>query len=46
MEIGQVVDYVFEYNELHGYDEGPETKEKEKPNIRKATQADWDAFWG
>jgi len=39
MEIGQIVDFCIEYNDAHDLSE----KEK-KPQIRKATQADWDAF--
>lgn len=47
MELGQAVDYVIEYNDLHeaGTRKG-EAPEKEQPSVRKATQADWDAFWG
>lgn len=44
MEIGQIVDYVEEYNLMHG--EKSEKKEKEKIVKRKATQADWDALMG
>lgn len=48
MELGQVIDYVYEYNDLHGYSKKQSggKEEKEEPQIRKATQADWDAFWG
>lgn len=42
MEVGQVVDYVIEWNRVHETDE---EKEKKKPKVRKATQADWDAFF-
>lgn len=50
MELGQVVDFVLEYNDLHddkskGRLEKGRPK-KETPTKRKATQADWDAFWG
>lgn len=50
MELGQVVDFVLEYNELHNVesrsDGSVKEKEKKEPTKRKATQADWDAFWG
>ena len=47
MEIGQVIDYVYEYNDLHDFKEKPaKGKEKPAPTKRKATQADWDNFWG
>lgn len=45
MELGQAIDYVIEYNELHKLNTGQKTKD-ERPAVRKATQADWDAFWG
>ena len=44
MELGHVVDFVIEYNDMH--DPERVKKEQKKQNIRKATQADWDAFWG
>lgn len=43
MEVGQVVDYVIEWNRVH--DQGDDEKEKKKPKVRKATQADWNAFF-
>lgn len=43
MELGQVIDFIIEYNEVH---EVGDKKEKKKPTRRKATQADWDAFLG
>ena len=47
LELGQVVDYVIEYNDLHNHSSGTGSKTKtERPTVRKATQADWDAFWG
>lgn len=49
MELGQLVDFVLEYNELHKVetkDGAAKEKKKEEPTKRKATQADWDAFWG
>lgn len=47
MEIGQVVDYVEEYNRVHyPEDDKPGKKKPEKVTKRKATQADWDAFFG
>lgn len=46
MEIGQIVDYVEEYNIIHDPDRHKH-KDKEDPVIyRDATQADWDAFFG
>lgn len=48
LELGQAVDYVIEYNEINTPDDKPgkTKKSKEEPIKRKATQADWDAFWG
>lgn len=46
MELGHLVDYVTEYNRMHDYKDPGEKPGKEKPKRRKATQADWDAFWG
>lgn len=52
MEMGQVVDFCVEWNRIHNPDEedGSESKEgtkkKEKVIKRKATQADWDDFFG
>lgn len=46
MELGHLVDYVTEYNHMHGYKEPGTKPEKEKPKRRMATQADWDAFLG
>lgn len=44
MELGQVVDFVIEYNDMHNFtDDG---KKAAKPKIRDANQSDWDAFWG
>ena len=45
MELGQLVDYVVEWNNAHSEETGG-TKKKEKDTRRKATQADWDAFFG
>lgn len=42
MDLGHIIDYCIEYNELHDV----EPKEKERPKKRKATQADWDALFG
>lgn len=44
MEIGQIVDYVEEYNRMHGDSSG--TKKEKEDTRRVATQADWDAFLG
>lgn len=43
MELGQLVDYCDEWNRLH--DQSGENNKKEKVHKRKATQADWDAFF-
>lgn len=42
MEVGQIVDYVLEWNEIHD----PERNAGNGAGGREATQADWDAFWG
>ena len=42
MEIGQIVDFVIEWNEIHD----SEQKAGKGTGGREATQADWDAFWG
>ena len=44
MELGQVIDYIIEYNEVHEVQSQTE-QTVQKPTRRKATQADWDAFW-
>lgn len=45
MELGQLVDYVVEWNNIHSEEvEGGGNKKKDTK--RKATQADWDAFFG
>lgn len=44
MEVGQIVDFCVEWNKANQSDV-QETKET-KPKKRKATQADWDAFFG
>lgn len=41
MTLGQIVDYVVEWNNMH--DEKAEDKKEES---RKATQDDWNAFFG
>ncbi len=46
MELGHLVDYVMEYNRMHDYKDPGSEPGKEKPKRRKATQADWDNFWG
>ena len=47
MELGQLVDYVVEWNNIHEEEgEAGSGSGKEKVNKRKATQADWDAFLG
>ena len=40
MDLGRILDYCMEYNELH------KVEDEKKPKARKATQADWDAFLG
>lgn len=45
MELGQIVDYCTEWNRIHEPEESGK-KKKEKVKKRKATQADWDAFFG
>lgn len=44
MEIGQIVDYVEQYNEMHDYDTG--TGSQEEGTRRIATQEDWNALMG
>jgi len=47
MDIGQVVDYVEEYNRIHNVNTKTSTKPaKEEVKTRKATQADWDWMLG
>lgn len=49
MELGQVIDYIMEYNEIHDDKKsggGKNAPAKEEPKRRAATQADIDAFWG
>lgn len=45
MQLGQVVDFVIEYNERQKAAEKAQEK-KQKPKKRKATQADIDAWLG
>lgn len=44
MEIGQVVDFVEEWNDAH--DEKKQEAKKNEVHKRKATQQDWDALFG
>ena len=51
VEIGQVIDFVEEYNRMHKLNtkssgKNKNKKEKEPDTVRVATQADWDAFLG
>ena len=46
LELGQAVDYVIEYNDLHKLSGKEADPKREEPSVRQATQADWDAFWG
>lgn len=43
MQLGQVVDFIIAYNERN---KDAEEKPKKKPKIRRATQAEIDAFLG
>ena len=43
MELGQLLDYCEEWNRIH--DQSGEDNKKETVHKRKATQADWDAFF-
>lgn len=45
MELGHVVDYCIEWNQLNE-PEDPSDSKKKKTNKRKANQSDWDAFLG
>lgn len=42
MELGEIVDFIVDYNRR--YEKAQETEKKE--TTRKAKQADWDSFWG
>lgn len=42
MTPGQLIDYVIEWNNIHDTSEDDE----KKPKKRRASQADWDAFFG
>ncbi len=44
--MGQLVDYIIEYNKMHDYTSNGKNVPKNKANKRKATQADWDALCG
>lgn len=44
MEIGQVVDFVEEYNNIHKVEYEPDDQQKE--TRRKASQADWNWLLG
>ena len=49
MTVGQVVDFVIDYNERQDRAEkaqGKPERKEEKPKKRKATQSDIDAFFG
>lgn len=48
MTLGEVVDYVIDYNERNKEEDEEEEKEKPKKSkvLRKATQNDIDAFFG
>ena len=45
MEVGQLVDFVIEYNRIHDIKSSKKGEvEPEEVIERKATQADWDAL--
>lgn len=49
MEIGQVIDYVEEYNRMHSDKRGShKASDKKQEDVvrRVATQSDWDALLG
>lgn len=46
MEVGQLVDFLTEWTNVHKDDFNFDEKKKHKVTKRKATQADWDAFFG
>lgn len=46
MELGQLVDYVIEWNNIHEEEDEGSGSGQKRANKRKATQADWDAFLG
>ena len=41
-----MVDYVIEWNNVHSEEGDGKQKKENTVNKRKATQADWDAFFG
>lgn len=43
MELGQLLDYCEEWNRIH--DQSGKDNKKKTVHKRKATQADWDAFF-
>lgn len=43
MAIGQIIDYIITWNNMHNVEGKEETK---KESVKKATQGDWDAFFG
>lgn len=46
MQLGQVVDYVIDYNERQKRAEAEYERSERKPKKRKATQSDINAFFG
>ena len=46
MELGQIVDYCIEFNKANEKEYKDVKQQESKPKARKATQADWDAFFG
>ena len=46
MTIGEAVDLCIDYNERQEESEKSEAENESKGNRRKATQADWDSFFG
>jgi hypothetical protein len=47
MELGQLVDYCNEWDKIHNVGQTTaDGGQTQTPTRRKATQADWDAFFG
>ena len=46
MELGHLIDYVIEYNQIHQMEDSETDKKEDKGTTRMATQADWDALCG
>jgi hypothetical protein len=46
MELGHLVDYCNEWDKIHNVGQTADGGQTQTPTRRKATQADWDAFFG